>query len=324
MSSVDDLIKELNLSPGAPSSTATPQVLVGSRHSFDDSDDEDGEAPPLGVGGQRAVAPIPANSPAVGCHAGKATGGGGHDFDDDNSEEDDTSPTGTGRGHQLFLVPFPTPPSRTGKAVHRCPNACAVTNVSFHATAFPSIDSLMRVGKGLLGPSTPVRDAMKAKGAFHAYLPEVGNGCRSNGGDLGEVGGCPNIICIKCNYIVVRLQNAAWNDQGGRLDLYLTVRNFYPDWSRLAVSSPVGVSDENELVLLPSIDSAAYCCQCSWLTVHGPKETIRTSLIDLPPFKDKGGCCFATHCPSQPHDGASGKGDNRRYPLWMCAGHILE
>ena len=88
--------------------------------------------------------------------------------------------------------------------------------------------------------------------AFHVYTPSLGNGTHdytSTSQSGGEVvgGGCPFITCAKCDHPVVRLQGARWVGSSSAAtvtdgspstpedpDLYLTVRNLYPDWGRLA------------------------------------------------------------------------------------------
>lgn len=85
--------------------------------------------------------------------------------------------------------------------------------------------------------------------AFHVYTPSLGNGSNDytavlsqSGNGVGVLGGgCPFIACAKCDHPVVRLQGARWVGSGGGSspqlqdpDLYLTVRNLYPDWGRLA------------------------------------------------------------------------------------------
>lgn len=271
-----------------------------SAHFFDDEDDEV-EVPPSGPSKVTTVQPSQSDGTAVSI----------------------ASPSGVGVG---FPVPFPTLKAETKATLmlQRCPNACVVTNIGCGVKP-PTLSALCEIGKGCLGMPAgkiPQAQMMQKKGAYYAYLPDIGNGAKNNGGEAQEEGGCMHIKCLKCSYLVVRLQGVQWEDADGSLDLYLTVRNFYPDWSRLAVASPVGLEEDDgsastQRVLSADEHSAAYCCQCSWLTVRAPRAVIRTTMMDVMPFKDKGGNCFATHLPSS-------DAETRRPPLWVCSGHMLQ
>lgn len=160
---------------------------------------------------------------------------------------------------------------------------------------------------------------MLRKGAFHAVQAKLGNGCLDHHGDVTSDGGCPHILCRKCNYMVVRLQGAEWDDDHGSVNLYLTLRNYYPDWCRLASAVPVGVEDglrASHAVLRVNASAAAYCCQCSWVSVRAARAVIETKLTDA--FLVKSGRddshLFATEMPLVP-------GEKRRPPLWVCHGH---
>ncbi|CAD2214902.1 hypothetical protein AGDE_05575 [Angomonas deanei] len=158
---------------------------------------------------------------------------------------------------------------------------------------------------------------MWRKGAFYVGDPDVGNGCLDFHQPGGEgKGGCPFISCLKCNYVVVRLQGAAWNDHDGTVDLYLTTRNYYPDWSRLASTHPVGVPKAKTLgyALVANQNAAAYCCQCSWLTVKGEKETIETKMAEAVMAKSLDNNIFCSTLPNE--------GSTLRPPLWVCRGHF--
>ena len=66
-------------------------------------------------------------------------------------------------------------------------------------------------------------------------------------------------------------------------------------------------------------EAAAYCCQCSWVTVRAERGVITTTLADIALFKSDGGDSekvvpFATELPKL-------TGDLRRPPLWCCVGH---
>lgn len=271
-----------------PASTNIPERKKGEprsdkpRSNFDDDSDDE-----ITSGNAGRVTPSSAGAPAT-----YAT----------------TGPTSALAGH---TVPFP--PVLDGLCA-ACPHSCAVTAQGNPALYHPSVSEL-RVLHTHLDTSTPRSVIMRRKGAMHACFPtdaSIGNGA-------GE-GGCVHITCRRCDHLVVRLQNASWDDQDGQLDLYLALRNYYPDWSRLA---SLTTADANRAPLLvPAENAAAYCCQCSWLTAHEPRPTvIATMSMDLVAFnrmveKDhaKMHCAFATHVPLA-------DGETRRPPLWECRGH---
>ncbi|KAH9577258.1 hypothetical protein LSM04_001297 [Trypanosoma melophagium] len=220
-----------------------------------------------------------------------------------------------------FTVPFPLFPQNISR---ECKGKCFVTNRGAKNIFHPSIPQLLLIAEGKYNTRSTQKQLLERKGAFQAFNPEVGNGASDryshydNGGGL--TGGCPFIMCRKCHYAVIRLQGAAWQDRDGTIDLYLTVRNYYPDWSRLASSYPVGrnttTGGVQNRVLCADTDSAAYCCQCSWLTVKGSREMIVTLLADHAGFVGKeDSCCFATQLPLL-------QGEQRRPPLWVCRGHL--
>lgn len=247
----------------------------------------------------------------------------------------------------LHTVPFPA----VGDAsiVGACHQRCTVTTSSNPSLHHPSIDELQSLHEAI-DIHTPTQLVMRRKGAFHAYAKaDVGNGAAHPG--------CPHILCKHCDHPVVRLGGASWNDDSGRRDLYLAVRNYYPDWHRLATqhaSQNGGVTNGIPL-LLRDADAAAYCCQCSWLTVHGQSThatgsnstssgsgdghssnlgdgiyTMITTPIDIVTFRSTAGTSssehtlsstpmFITHvpCPAASHDA------KRRPPLWECRGHSV-
>lgn len=240
--------------------------------------------------------------------------------------------------------------SKFPNVLSRCSNSCVVTSVTKEDLPAVSLDSLLKISSppsflSTLGEPMKVpsyREIMRRKGAFYAGLHEtVGNGARDSQGDPKEKGGCPFIKCLKCQCMVVRLKGVEWNDRNGTINLYLTVRNYFPDWSRLAVSTPVGVESmtdrsasdsadpttaehkgkgENSMsdrVLIENLQAAAYCCQCSWLTVLGEKERIATALLDAATYRHQEFTThpFATRLPLL-------KGETRRLPLWCCEGHL--
>ncbi|CCW66490.1 unnamed protein product [Phytomonas sp. Hart1] len=131
-------------------------------------------------------------------------------------------------------------------------------------------------------------------------------------------GGCPHILCLKCNYVVIRLQGAEWVNGDKGFDLYLSTRNYYPDWALLASSSPFGARGEREQdsVLRTTPNAAAYCCQCSWLTVRAPRVGIETKITDVA-LAGVDNYPFAIELPLLPNQ------KQRRPPLWICKGHSL-
>ena len=61
-----------------------------------------------------------------------------------------------------------------------------------------------------------------------------------------------NLLCLKCMCRVVRFENVRWNEEVAD---YMFFRNYWPEPERLY---PGFVEEPG---------SAAYCCQCSWVTV---------------------------------------------------------
>ena len=63
---------------------------------------------------------------------------------------------------------------------------------------------------------------------------------------------CTNLLCTKCDFSVVKIDNYAWTDDCD----YMFFRNNTPDVRKLLVNAE------------SSRGTAAYCCQCSWTTVR--------------------------------------------------------
>lgn len=227
-------------------------------------------------------------------------------FDDSDDDIDGTHH----RGHKLHTVPFPC--YAPGQIVGSCHDSCVLSRVSNAQLYHPTLESLKSGDAADL--STPTSEAMKRKGAFHAYAGvHVGNGV---GGD-----GCMHLVCRRCDHPVVRLAAASWNDSDGARDLYLALRNYYPDWQRLALQRSAGGIDGP--LLTADKDAAAYCCQCSWATAHAEVCRVQTTAMDLAVFSKtherdatKVHCPFATHLPQQESNG-------KRPPLWSCRGHCV-
>ncbi|CBZ30412.1 conserved hypothetical protein [Leishmania mexicana MHOM/GT/2001/U1103] len=219
----------------------------------------------------------------------------------------------------LFPVPFPSLSVSEGS--YACASRCYLTNLGTplpRDAGHPTLQQLRAIAVNEQANLDTSRiQAMLRKGAFHAAIAKLGNGCLDHHGDFTVDGGCPNILCRQCNYMVVRLQGAEWDDDG--VNLYLTLRNYYPDWCRLASATPVGVEDGAEAsrsVLRSSLAAAAYCCQCSWVTVRSIKAVIETRLTDITMTKRtrEGEHPFATELPPAFEE-------TRRPPLWVCHGH---
>lgn len=210
--------------------------------------------------------------------------------------------------HGRLTVPFPVLQEGLCAACHQQAIVSGTPNEAVYHPTLADLHQLHRV----IDHNTPVAQVLRRKGAIHVSYPdpEIGNGVGASG--------CVHITCRRCDHLVVRLQNAAWDDNGGTLDLYLALRNYYPDWSRLA--SLTSASGDRAPLLVHQAGCAAYCCQCSWLTAHD-NATILTSSMDLVTFNKTtekfGGtlpCPFATHVPVPPTE-------SRRPPLWECRGH---
>ncbi|KAK7196284.1 hypothetical protein NESM_000564500 [Novymonas esmeraldas] len=270
----------------------------------------------------------------------------GHSFDDDDDDGADvdrghsaalqqssksrgcdglTSPS-LGSATKVVRFPVPFPSLADSDGAFACASRCYLTTAgatfpsSGGGGGHPSLQQLRAIAADEQAHAGSSRiQAMLRKGAFHAAIAKLGNGCLDHHGDFTSDGGCPHILCRHCNYMVVRLQDAAWDDGDGRVNLYLTLRNYYPDWCRLACATPVGVEDGVDgarpvlRAVLPAATAAAYCCQCSWVTVRSPKAAIETRLSHVVSAKE-GEHPFATELPLPP-------GEKRRPPLWVCHGH---
>lgn len=310
MSDVDDLIEELF--PKKEGGRAPPEGKGGaaceppaSPSNWDDTDEANSEAETTTRNRGTSVSLEAAASTTANVGDGR-----GEDFDDSDESVEETVMGGR------HTVPFPPTPGNMSMA---CNSKCFVTNVGSGELRHPSVAQLLLAGEGKYDKCSSNEQLLLRKGAFHALKADAGNGCTDKTADEdGRKGGCPFILCRRCNYTVIRLQDAEWDDEEGKMDLYLTVRNFYPDWSRLASSLPVGQMrrGEQNTVLKTCPDSAAYCCQCSWLTVKSAQEVIDTRVTDHTKFVGKElTCCFATQLPLI-------SGEKRRPPLWVCGGHV--
>ena len=354
---IDDLIEELYPSKGKTnpplhSTAGVSQPLHTRRQSeWDDDDDDDdgGGVHGRNTAGATRTAQVNRN------RSGPVLPSAGHSFDDSSSSSsssevkhnnavanarmtngssgasdptshnisgDVSTPPHGSSNVTLHRVPFPS--LSTSEGAFSCAPRCYLTNIGAvfrggegHPT-LPQLRELAVGERSIVGGD--YAKAMRKKGAFHAVREILGNGCLDNRGDGTSDGGCPHILCQKCNYMVVRLQGAEWDDDEGRFNLYLTLRNYYPDWCQLANSTPVGAEESscgaNRLVLKVNPTAAAYCCQCSWLTVKSAKAVVVTRLSDafLTHAGADGTHPFATVLPLE-------SGEKRRPPLWVCHGH---
>ncbi|RNF18741.1 uncharacterized protein Tco025E_04483 [Trypanosoma conorhini] len=311
MSDVDQLIEELfpkvctELTSGASKPSVTHE-LPASKGDWDASDEED----------KNAISAIvrPARPPASVNPRRESNSGPSKSYFDESDEDDAEAEVAA--SSSSFAVPFPFLPANVGSA---CVGKCFVTNMGAKLLQHPTIAQLLFLAQGEHRSRLSQKQLLEGKGAFYAINAKFGNGASDKyAEDMACHGGCPIMICRRCNYGVVRLQGAAWQDGGGTMDLYLTVRNYYPDWSRLVSSYPVGQTKNGEQnrVLRSSVGCAAYCCQCSWLTVSSEQETIETRPSDSAGYVGREDSrCFATQLPLPQEE-------RRRPPLWVCRGHV--
>nr|CCC90044.1 conserved hypothetical protein [Trypanosoma congolense IL3000] len=308
MEDVDDLIQELFTKGDAGDTTIDnsepgKELVASQANWYDDESDRDTASSRRGTADTTRLC---FNQTSRISNPGTAS-----NFDDSDEDENGNEKVASFR----HAVPFPRIPSNLGAA---CNCKCFVTNVGAAHLSHPSIKRLLLAAECKYDLSTPRTSLLGRKGAFHAVNEKDGNGaCDRLIDERGERGGCPFMLCRKCGYPPVRLQGAQWQDNNGTIDLYLTVRNFYPDWSRLTGAYPVGQPHRpnSKPVLDSCADAAAYCCQCSWLTVRSPQQVIETRLTDHTNYMKEGSCFFATQLPLPDNE-------SRRPPLWACAGHL--
>lgn len=250
------------------------------------------------------------------------------DFDDSDDDDDNAPRTTISSSltsgaaaakqlhHSLHTVPFPSF-GHTQPLAAPCHQRCTLSSAPNMELLHPSLNDLRTM---ILDIHTQRSAIMKRKGAFHAYLGlDVGNGVDTSVG-------CFNIVCRRCDHPVIRLQGARWNDHDGSRDLYLVLRNYYPDWQRLAgvTSSTSSQGSIEGPVLEESRHSAAYCCQCSWATVSCLNFAVQTTAMDVMSFKTShsNGDPSTIHCPFETNLVGQRDGD-KRPPLWECKGHAV-
>lgn len=307
------------------------ETARGSTHHFDEDDDDDDDdihrhrtcTSSGSVKNLMHLAPNSSSKANV-CRTQSASHNKtADDFSSDSLIDKDVADVRMSRHHlSLFAVPFPKLPELNAAPV--CMSRCYLTNKAAELPGVkeprPSVAELLRIVQGCHDKHSSAAEMMRRKGAYYVASMYLGNGAADHQGDGTSlsVGGCTWIMCLRCNYVVIRLQGAAWNDAGGATNLYLTTRNHYPDWSRFAASYPVGVREPQRhgLVLESSPDAAAYCCQCSWLTVRTARAVIEARITEAVQYRcaDGASALFATTLPLL-------TGETRRPPLWVCRGH---
>lgn len=80
---------------------------------------------------------------------------------------------------------------------------------------------------------------------------------------------CPSLRCTACDFPVLLFPHATWPAEVN----YMFFRNHCPDRAKLAV----GMGKEQGAV--------AYCCQCSWLSLHAGEglHAVRRGAVPVPP-----------------------------------------
>ena len=261
-------------------------------------------------------------------------------FDEDSSFDEEQDQEGSDRSKKVgvvaatrstlpitpitHVVPFPTIPSTVSLVLATScvtNHSCTLSSLGNSNLRHPALQKLMdlsdakeyHVQQQRNGSLSSGELMYQMKGAFQccAKLPQVGNGV-----DPQE--GCPFLFCARCDNVVIRLQSASWigyqqdqkrgdddienSSSDSVVDLYLVVRNYYPDWSKLASldaskyavvrtnqdgeNKPATTKKGASTTLLPissslmssclqkDEDCAAYCCQCSWFTATSEKRNL--------------------------------------------------
>jgi hypothetical protein len=303
--SVDDLIADLfpNVAPlkqqssfDDPTPKKQTKPAAAAATSIDESYDETTTRP-------SGAEPCPIPERAVGTKTTTSF--------DDSDDDDDTGATSRPL-HPHVMVPFPDfPPGLVPNASGN--NSCTLSCVGNPRVFHPTVEALRAVeqhGTALL--HMPRQKVLTIKGAIHATHPEAGNG-------VDPQRGSAFVVCRRCDHGVVRLQGARWLDGAdGSRDMYLAVRNFYPDWSRLAhcngTHSEMAAKAVRGPLLAADAGCAAYCCQCSWMTVDAEAFTVTT----LP--GEVAAACGAVFRTAT----TDGVQEDRRPPLWRSRGVISD
>lgn len=128
---------------------------------------------------------------------------------------------------------------------------------------------------------------------------------------------CPSLRCLQCDFVVLQFRGDATGGAGSgggddgvawaaSVD-YLFLRNVYPSAHKLAAR------------LAHRRGAAAYCCQCSWVTVHaedGAAVVVRrpggpVPLVAPPAVADVGGAAAIVR---------GGRTGGSAWTHWVCAG----
>ena len=225
MSNVDDLISELFPGKSARAAPAQSPLFEANAPPVGKASEGSWDEPTPKRAAAEALQPTPRS--AIGKKEDFSEGAPIAPVANNSFEESDEDERGVPQHHH-HAVPFPSAPNNLAM---RCTHSCTVSTL--HAgerEAHPTLTGLRDLASRPVPSDPGARHLlMKLRGAFHVCSPSLGNG-------VDPSVGCPFIACKRCDHGVVRLQGARWNDDGGRRDLYLVVRNFYPDWSRVAVA----------------------------------------------------------------------------------------
>ena len=233
------------------------------------------------------------------------------EFDD---SDDDTDELSCKPLNPHVMVPFPDFPTTLVPGA-TCSGSCTLSCLGNPAVFHPTVESLRHIDQHDVSLLRMTRaNVMRMKGAVHATHPEIGNGVHPQKG-------CPFIVCRRCDHAVVRLQGGRWLDgPDGSRDMYLSVRNFYPDWSRLAhchgTHAELAAKRSMGPLLAEDPEAVAYACQCSWMTVTVAAFAVTTLAGEV---AGGGGDGVKFRTTTVPLESQS----DRRPPLWRCRGHIL-
>ena len=312
--SIDDLISDLfpsaaplkeqssfdDPTPLKPTQGNTTKVLGAPSSAADvdyDDDDDDGKT---GRPSGSNFVPTKVAQPREGNR--------GSSFDDSDDEDGSGGSTSSRPLNPHVTVPFPEfpaglVPNATGNAT------CILSRIGNPNLFHPTVESMRAINQHDVALLHMARCKVLAmKGAVHVTHPNAGNG-------VDPARGSPFIVCRRCDNAVVRLQGARWLDGiDGTRDLYLSVRNFYPDWSRLAhctgTHSEHAAKGSQGPLLARDAQTAAYACQCAWITVDADAFTVTTQPGEV---AAAGESVFRTST-------TAGAQEDRRPPLWRSRG----
>jgi hypothetical protein len=75
--------------------------------------------------------------------------------------------------------------------------------------------------------------------------------------------GCKKMLCSACDLQIVKIANSAWQNDCD----YMFFRNNTPNLSKLKAKT------------IPTVGSAAYCCQCCWVSIDKPQVNTNTTKL---------------------------------------------